>query len=67
MTLQPMNTAPTDGTEILAWCPDDGGWFVVWMDRWTKKWRWTSHNLRGDDAIRPTRWCHLPEAPEDDE
>lgn len=64
MEWQPIETAPRDGTPILAFCPDDDFLPITGMDTivWEASydcWFWA-----GQELIEvPTHWMPLPEAP----
>lgn len=53
---QPINTAPRDGSEFLAWIPSGYHDVVFWhvlADHWTT----------GEDRVYPTHWMPLPRGP----
>ena len=56
-----IETAPKDGTEILAWSSRDGTFVVFWHQG---AWLWTSHDLDGDEELNATHWMPLPEPPQ---
>ena len=58
---QRIDTAPKDGTVILAYCPDDG---IVTVQYFTvnKQWGQISDSDRLT-AFYPTHWMPLPEPP----
>jgi hypothetical protein len=59
MDWQPIETAPKDGTEILAWVEVKQKRMVMSFDR---KWgAWISSP--GRYSYQPTRWTPLPPAP----
>jgi hypothetical protein len=60
MTWQPIETAPKDGTDVLAWDGDSVS--LVWWSVGAKKWAWGDFYL---DAPAPTHWMPLPPPPED--
>ena len=60
---QPIETAPKDGTEILAWSRREGVFVVFWYTL-MGGWCWTAHDLDGDETMNPTHWMPLPELPE---
>lgn len=55
--LQPIATAPKDGTEIVVW----NGSF--WVARWSPRGTWDDGDYR-DDIIEVTHWVPLPAVPE---
>lgn len=58
---QPIETAPRDGTIILAYdgCSVQS---ITWReDRWVTDW---DHDPTYEDGGSPTHWMPLPEAPE---
>ena len=63
MTWQPIETAPTDGTEVLVYAR--GSYAVAFWSG--KEWRdmgdigWAG--MYGDDGNQPTHWMPLPEPP----
>ena len=54
---QPIATAPRDGTEILAWSTDMGGWIVVAWDTGKGEFCETWDNVGG---LGITVWVPLP-------
>lgn len=57
---QPISTAPTDGTRILAWpCYSRGVHVVAWGGRRPPCWR----DDRGRVPVQPTHWMPLPPPP----
>lgn len=52
---QPIETAPRDGTWVLAWCGTSCEQIT-----WTDEDRWGT----GEGWVRPTHWQPLPAAPE---
>ena len=76
MTWHPIDTAPTDGTEIIGW---DGQhraicyWYQYklpyWPSDWLQEWRgdWylsTTGGMQEEScAWHPTHWQHLPDHP----
>lgn len=59
---EPIETAPSDGSPVLVWCPGSGEHFSAAM--------YVAHIERGLWFSRhwvlkhqPTRWMRLPEAP----
>jgi len=61
-TWQPIETAPKDGTEILAWQWGEGTFVVFWCPRFFT-WKWTTHRLDGDEYLYPSHWMPLPASP----
>lgn len=59
---QPIETAPKDGTEILAWQKGEGAFVVFWYSR-LFNWKWTTHDLGGDENLYPSHWMPLPAPP----
>lgn len=63
MTWQPIDTAPKDGTAIMAWCicqTTGDGFFVSDLGFWEPRQLW----LSGDHGpVNPTHWMPLPEPP----
>jgi hypothetical protein len=61
---QPMETAPKDGTEILAyWGPKvDGGDNCIDTTIW-HEWKWTDPEDTDTEYAAPTHWMPLPAAP----
>jgi hypothetical protein len=59
---QPIETAPTDGSEIVAWEPQGGAWIV----RWSARLGWRIKAVTGDPivTIYPSGWMRLPEPPQ---
>ena len=71
---KPINTAPRDGTRILAWWPsydpdnDNSGWCTTWWGRanngvdegWESAWEWEWPEIR----YSPTHWMPHPQKPE---
>lgn len=67
---QPIESAPKDGTEIIAWgmmrgdygyTPDEPTWTGV---RWTNaQWQVTKPTARHFAGFTPTHWTPLPEPP----
>ena len=55
---KPIETAPKDGTEILAWSDRYGTLVVFWYER-KSAWLWTSHDLEGDEELNATHWMPL--------
>lgn len=78
MELQPIETAPADGTKILVWarwdwdamdgdnCDEDYAFQVAsWGDYSNEGGFWSeSFNPYSDKAVNPTHWMPLPEPPE---
>lgn len=64
---RPIETAPRDGTEILAWCPRQGqrgAWRVVlYNPAVVTGWRTSDWWI----AVTPTHWMPLPAGPEVDD
>jgi len=61
-TLQPIETAPKDGTEIVAWTASGAAWIVSWS-----RTGWRIKAPPGRDPIiyvDPVRWMPLPPAPD---
>lgn len=56
---QPIETAPADGTEFLAF--SDGSYDVAWCGR--DKEDGSPNWFNGDVSVRPTHWMPLPEPP----
>jgi hypothetical protein len=64
---QPIETAPKDGTHILAWpC-----WDIVYVVKWTNRGQYGSYwvEASGEEYsdADPTHWMPLPEPPKGDE
>jgi len=63
---QPIETAPRDGTELLAWWPGPGmglpaiGWQITNWGRIAGSGMWFAHSLVGK---QPTHWMPLPPPP----
>ncbi len=76
-TVRPMETAPRDGTRIMAYWPypldsepsDAAGWVTTWWGRtrdqlsdgWENCWEWECP----EGEYEPIRWLPHPEAEED--
>ena len=60
---QPIETAPKDGTRILAYCAG-GDWqdVIYWEASWQGAPFWCSDRTKTD----PTHWMPLPEPPKGD-
>ena len=69
MNWQPIETAPKDGTQILAFCPDEEPTCVVveWLsdDHWSG-WVFTDEVLSdiSPEGPNPTNWMPLPSPPD---
>ena len=73
---QPIETAPTDGTRVLAWCKERGAreTYVTQYPfrsegfkagkRSTNQWRWEEPVAGVCFRWRPTHWMPLPTPPE---
>ena len=63
-TWQPIQTAPTDGTEVLAWCAGHETHRIAWfeMGLW-----WRAVGDGSQTNIQATHWMPLPQPPEDDQ
>ncbi len=64
-TPRPIETAPKDGTHILA-VAEDKEWTVVYYKQThsTLEERWRIHRCSGTHLIKPTHWLPLPKSPE---
>jgi hypothetical protein len=67
MSWQPIETAPRDGTVVLAFAPTEAvvpfitvGWFETEAERWRML---DSCSHMGFRAVQPTHWQPLPEPP----
>jgi hypothetical protein len=63
MQWQPIETAPKDGTHILAWFDEAQQHLLLWW--FADNWR-----FKGSDTIpivTPTHWMSLPKPPEEKE
>lgn len=61
MEWQPIESAPTDGTHVLAgkWIIDRGEpWFVQGVTWYSQTWKWG-----GNEPANPTHWMPLPAPP----
>jgi hypothetical protein len=57
---QPIESAPKDGTAVLAYCPDAQP--TVGVVAFQRGWQeWSS--VPGVHTRKPTHWMHLPEPP----
>ena len=71
LTPQPIATAPTDGTRVLAYWPDTMSWGShgnsAWVESWFGRGRecWHSPFELGID-FGPTHWLPLPPRPTDE-
>ena len=68
MQWQPIETAPKDGTRILAYWPDTYGnnsavQVETWWGPWGKASTWQSAFEWADGACVPTHWMPLPPPP----
>lgn len=69
---RPIDTAPKDGTPILAFIPDADPEERIYVLRWDKHYagdgpwlyRWTEAGGEGYQTYAPTHWMPLPAAPE---
>lgn len=67
---QPIETAPTDWTDVLVFSPEHegfncGGVFSAFFD--TEARSWSAHEPGGNIALNPTHWMPLPAAPTEGE
>lgn len=64
-TPRPIETAPKDGTHILA-VAEDKEWTVVYYKQTHSRLeeRWRIHRCSGTHLIKPTHWLPLPKSPE---
>lgn len=72
---QPIETAPKDGTEVIAWglfpgdygyTESENGWTGVKWNRLSKEWQVTKPTPRYFQGFKPTHWIPRPAAPEAD-
>lgn len=66
---RPIETAPKDGTQILAWAPDFYPGFYG-VAEWAEKQDWRPETVAGwfwNYATRPTHWMPLPTPPQADQ
>jgi hypothetical protein len=63
MAWQPIETAPRDGTEILAYNAFAGRYLTRFVDGEWPKYGWD--NMTGVWYPRPTHWMPLPPPPSD--
>jgi hypothetical protein len=64
MTWQPIETAPKDGTHILAWRNNNPPTVVHWFDDPEAPGFYTSVNeIAPNYPFNPTHWMPLPEPP----
>jgi len=69
--MQPIDTAPRDGTHILCWSDEweHDGWLTFdrgFYECWYERGRWQSDRYNyGEFGIseQPTHWCPLPAVP----
>ena len=62
---QPIETAPKDGTKILAYDPDRGGSCeILYWGSWKGKGAWQDDEANG--YYEPSHWMPLPEPPQQD-
>ena len=65
---QPIETAPRDGTEVLAWCDFDSLRCAIVIsyepNDENPKWPWWDWDCRGIHESVPTHWMPLPAPPE---
>jgi hypothetical protein len=62
MMWQPIETAPKDGTPILAW-PCEGMPYVVRWEHRVSGYKWIEAGGEGYEQYEPTNWMPLPEPP----
>jgi hypothetical protein len=74
MTWQPIETAPKDGTRILIWDDDEGGYEIGFWSSNHESWldndicdgdpgKYWPGDLLGNTIFEPTHWMPLPEPP----
>ena len=69
MDWQPIETAPKDGTHIIAW-PLECNKGSIFLEAWYKKcdvggyWLWCDGYYGITDMLEPTHWLPLPELPD---
>lgn len=59
---QPIETAPKDGTFIVAWCPDRKPALRRCVVRWKVGWGFLA--TPSDQQRSPTLWAPIPEPPQ---
>ena len=61
MTWKSMDSAPKDGTRILALCPEDGVITMAWCKTYSCWWQDPTEAFEYDPEKRhPTKWMKLP-------
>jgi hypothetical protein len=60
---QPIETAPKDGSPILAYQPDGGCVVISWVEYFDGGGVWTVDWVDGAEPPTPTHWMPLPEPP----
>ena len=60
MTWRPIQTAPTDGTPVLAYTEAGAPLVIYWSDQLEGHWQPLGQPWR---EVTPTHWAPLPEAP----
>jgi len=69
MIWHPIETAPKDGTQILAYARDEYGINYYGVAEWAEARDWMPRSVAGwfwTYAIRPTHWMPLPDPPGDE-
>jgi hypothetical protein len=66
---QPIESAPRDGTEILAWWVNGHGWTISWWsisggDMWVSGPPDSEYGYEYEKKYQPTHWLPLPPKPE---
>lgn len=66
---RPIETAPKDGTLILAWNKSLGRHIVYWgcQPQHNPHYFWVSATCNTSHIDQPEKWCHLPPPPTDRE
>jgi hypothetical protein len=70
---QPIETAPKDGTEFVAYCEDDEYWLIRWCPndkedavKWAGRGAWCAGKDVGEQVVVSclTHWQPLPDPPQ---